>query len=158
MKTLIALTVAVLALASVTSADAKGCLKGAAVGGVAGHFAGHHGLLGAAAGCLYGRHHAKEQAKQQQQAGARHRAERTDQDVRALCWAGASFAGRGPSEATSGSLNYRASRDRRTPTSLFKQPNRSATVIASQRVSRTRARRRAQERSRRDDRLRKQSI
>src|SRR5271168_3616654 len=74
MKTLIALTVAALALASVTSADARGCLKGAVVGGVAGHYAGHHGLLGAAAGCLYGRHHAKEQdknqARQQQDQGA----------------------------------------------------------------------------------------
>src|ERR1700719_787703 len=68
-KTLIALTVAVLALASVTSADAKGCIKGAVVGGVAAHYAGHHGVLGAAAGCLYGRHHAKEQAKQQQEQG-----------------------------------------------------------------------------------------
>jgi hypothetical protein len=68
-KTLIALAVAVLALASVTSADAKGCLKGAAVGGVAGHYAGHHGLLGAAAGCLYGRHHANQQSRQQQEQG-----------------------------------------------------------------------------------------
>src|SRR5271168_2310196 len=66
MKTLIALTVAALALASATSADAKGCLKGAVVGGVAGHYAGHHGVLGAAAGCLYGRHHANEQSRQQQ--------------------------------------------------------------------------------------------
>lgn len=47
------------AAASVTSAEAKGCLKGAMVGGVAGHFAGHHGLIGAAAGCAYGRHEAK---------------------------------------------------------------------------------------------------
>jgi hypothetical protein len=69
MKTLIALTVAALALVSATSADAKGCIKGAVVGGVAGHYAGHHGVLGAAAGCLYGRHHAKEQAKQQQEQG-----------------------------------------------------------------------------------------
>jgi hypothetical protein len=30
------------ALASVTSAEAKGCLKGAVIGGTAGHFVGHH--------------------------------------------------------------------------------------------------------------------
>jgi hypothetical protein len=68
MKTVAAiLTVAMLALASVSSADAKGCIKGAIVGGAAGHFAGHHGALGAAAGCLYGHHRANEQDKQQQQ-------------------------------------------------------------------------------------------
>ena len=68
MKTVTAiLTVAMLALASVSSADAKGCIKGAIVGGAAGHFAGHHGALGAAAGCLYGHHRAIEQDKQQQQ-------------------------------------------------------------------------------------------
>jgi hypothetical protein len=38
-----------LALASVSPAEAKGCIKGAIVGGVAGHMAGH-GKLGAAAG------------------------------------------------------------------------------------------------------------
>ena len=59
--------IAMLALASSSPADAKGCLKGAVVGGVAGHYAGHHGMLGAAAGCLYGRHRAnKEQDRQQQ--------------------------------------------------------------------------------------------
>jgi hypothetical protein len=67
MKTLIALSVAALALGSITSAEAKGCIKGAVVGGVAGHYAGHHGMLGAAAGCLVGRHRANEQDKQQQQ-------------------------------------------------------------------------------------------
>jgi hypothetical protein len=68
MKTAFAiLTVAALALASATSADAGGCIKGAIVGGVAGHVAGHHGALGAAAGCLYGHHRANEQDKQQQQ-------------------------------------------------------------------------------------------
>src|SRR3982074_3006358 len=61
--------IAVLALASASAADAKGCLKGAVVGGVAGHYAGHHGVLGSAAGCLYGRHRAKEQDKQQQGQG-----------------------------------------------------------------------------------------
>jgi hypothetical protein len=44
-------------LASVGSADAKGCIKGAIVGGVAGHMAGH-GKLGAAAGCAVGHHEA----------------------------------------------------------------------------------------------------
>ena len=61
--------IAMLALASASPADAKGCLKGAVVGGVAGHYAGHHGVLGAAAGCLYGRHRANEQDKQQIQGG-----------------------------------------------------------------------------------------
>jgi hypothetical protein len=65
MKTLLAFfTLATLAVASTSPADAKGCLKGAVVGGVAGHYAGHHGVLGALAGCAYGRHRAKEQARQ----------------------------------------------------------------------------------------------
>jgi hypothetical protein len=51
------------ALATVTSADAKGCLKGAAVGGAAGHYAGHHGVLGAIAGCAVGRHQANKRAR-----------------------------------------------------------------------------------------------
>jgi hypothetical protein len=59
-------TLAALALASTSPADAKGCLKGAMVGGVAGHYAGHHGTLGALAGCAYGRHRAKVQERQQQ--------------------------------------------------------------------------------------------
>ena len=58
MRTLIGCAAIILALATVTSAEAKGCLKGAAVGGVAGHYAGHHGVLGAAAGCVIGRHEA----------------------------------------------------------------------------------------------------
>jgi hypothetical protein len=67
MKTLLAFfTIAALAVASTSPADAKGCLKGAVVGGVAGHYAGHHGTIGALAGCAYGRHRAKEQARQQQ--------------------------------------------------------------------------------------------
>ena len=58
---------AVLALAaSITSADAKGCIKGALVGGVAGHYTVHHGFLGAAAGCLIGRHEAKKRARLEQ--------------------------------------------------------------------------------------------
>jgi hypothetical protein len=61
-----AFVLAVLALASTSPADARGCLKGAAVGGAAGHYAGHHGVLGAAVGCLYGRHRAKEQERLQQ--------------------------------------------------------------------------------------------
>lgn len=50
----------VLALASISSAEAKGCIKGAIVGGVAGHMAGH-GKLGAAAGCAIGHHEANKQ-------------------------------------------------------------------------------------------------
>jgi hypothetical protein len=44
-----------LALASISPAEAKGCIKGAIVGGVAGHMAGH-GELGAAAGCAIEHH------------------------------------------------------------------------------------------------------
>jgi hypothetical protein len=51
---------------SITSAEAKGCIKGALVGGTAGHFAGHHGVLGAAAGCVIGRHEANKRARAQQ--------------------------------------------------------------------------------------------
>ena len=53
MKAIISCAAAFLTLATVTTADAKGCLKGAVVGGTAGHFAGHHGILGAAAGLRY---------------------------------------------------------------------------------------------------------
>jgi hypothetical protein len=55
--TLVAACAAALSLASIGSADAKGCIKGAIVGGVAGHMAGH-GKLGAAAGCAIGHHEA----------------------------------------------------------------------------------------------------
>jgi hypothetical protein len=58
MKAIIRCAAVVIALATVTSAEAKGCLKGAVVGGVAEHYSGHHGLLGAAAGCAIGRHEA----------------------------------------------------------------------------------------------------
>jgi hypothetical protein len=58
MKALIGCAAIIFSIATVTSAEAKGCLKGAAVGGVAGHVAGHHGVLGAAAGCVIGRHEA----------------------------------------------------------------------------------------------------
>jgi uncharacterized protein YcfJ len=54
---LAAACMAALSLASVGSADAKGCIKGAIVGGVAGHMAGH-GKAGAAAGCVIGHHEA----------------------------------------------------------------------------------------------------
>ena len=50
----------VLAFASISPAEAKGCIKGAIVGGVAGHMAGH-GKLGAAAGCVIGHHEANKQ-------------------------------------------------------------------------------------------------
>jgi uncharacterized protein YcfJ len=49
--------VAAISVASLSGADAKGCIKGAIVGGVAGHMAGH-GKLGAAAGCVIGHHEA----------------------------------------------------------------------------------------------------
>ena len=65
MKAIISCAAAFLILATVTTADAKGCLKGAVVGGTAGHFAGHHGILGAAAGCFIGRHEANKRARMQ---------------------------------------------------------------------------------------------
>jgi len=65
MKAVIGCAAIIFALATVTSVEAKGCLKGAAVGGVAGHFAGHHGVLGAAAGCVVGRHEANKRNKMQ---------------------------------------------------------------------------------------------
>jgi hypothetical protein len=65
MKAIIGFAAAFLILATVTTADAKGCLKGAVVGGTAGHFAGHHGILGAAAGCVIGRHEANKRARMQ---------------------------------------------------------------------------------------------
>ncbi|MGY4623295.1 hypothetical protein [Bradyrhizobium sp. USDA 4486] len=49
-----------LALASFSPAEGKGCIKGAIVGGIAGHMAGH-GKLGAAAGCVIGHHEANKQ-------------------------------------------------------------------------------------------------
>jgi hypothetical protein len=55
-----------LALTSLSPAEAKGCIKGAIVGGVAGHFAGHHGVLGAAAGCVVGHHEARKREKSSQ--------------------------------------------------------------------------------------------
>lgn len=55
--TLAVACMAVLSLASIGSADAKGCIKGAIVGGAAGHMAGH-GKVGAAAGCAIGHHEA----------------------------------------------------------------------------------------------------
>jgi hypothetical protein len=65
MKIVIGCAAILLALATVTTANAKGCLKGAVVGGTAGHFAGHHGVLGAAAGCVIGRHEANKRARMQ---------------------------------------------------------------------------------------------
>jgi hypothetical protein len=67
MKVVIAGAAILLALASISGAQAKGCLKGAAVGGVAGHFAGHHGLMGAAAGCVIGRHEANKRERERRQ-------------------------------------------------------------------------------------------
>ncbi len=56
-RMLILICIAGTAIASISAADAKGCIKGAVVGGVAGHMAGH-GKLGAAAGCVIGHHEA----------------------------------------------------------------------------------------------------
>ena len=56
MKSIFA-SVCLLALATISPAEAKGCIKGAIVGGVAGHVAGHD-KLGAAAGCVIGHHEA----------------------------------------------------------------------------------------------------
>lgn len=50
-------SICLIALTSISPAQAKGCIKGAIVGGVAGHMAGH-GKLGAAAGCAIGHHEA----------------------------------------------------------------------------------------------------
>ncbi len=65
MKRLVGCAAFFLALATITTTEAKGCLKGAVVGGTAGHFAGHHGVLGAAAGCIIGRHEANKRARMQ---------------------------------------------------------------------------------------------
>jgi outer membrane lipoprotein SlyB len=65
MKVLIGCTAIIFGLATVTSVEAKGCLKGAAVGGVASHFSGHHGILGAVAGCVIGRHEANKREQTQ---------------------------------------------------------------------------------------------
>ena len=75
MKAIISCAAALLTLATVTTADAKGCLKGAVVGGTAGHFAGHHGILGAAAGCVIGRHEANKRARMQDNQNSSRRGE-----------------------------------------------------------------------------------
>ncbi|WP_298261641.1 hypothetical protein [Bradyrhizobium sp.] len=72
----IAVCTVAIALASVSAADAKGCIKGAVVGGIAGHMAGH-GKLGAAAGCAVGHHEANKaemnkKSDQQSQSGQKH--------------------------------------------------------------------------------------
>ena len=73
MKTAAAIfTIVTLALASVSSADAKGCIKGAIIGGAAGHLA-HHGVLGAAAGCIIGHHQAKVRERAERSHAQEHR-------------------------------------------------------------------------------------
>ena len=57
MKALIGCAAVLIALAAVTAADAKGCLKGAAVGGVQGTIRGTMGYW-ERAGCAIGRHEA----------------------------------------------------------------------------------------------------
>ncbi|WP_175779856.1 hypothetical protein [Burkholderia anthina] len=64
-------TAAVVALATIGSAHAAGCMKGAVVGGVAGHYAGHHAVVGAVGGCIVGHHMAK---KHEQELAAQRRA------------------------------------------------------------------------------------
>lgn len=63
-KTLLGLSL-IMALGSMGTAQAAGCIKGAVVGGVAGHVAGKHSLIGAAAGCVVGRHMANKKAKEE---------------------------------------------------------------------------------------------
>ena len=77
MKAIIGCAAIIIAMAAITSAEAKGCLKGAAVGGVAGHYSGHHGLLGAAAGCVIGRHEANKRDRMQ-----RHQIDQPNRDLR----------------------------------------------------------------------------
>ncbi|MBO4225819.1 hypothetical protein [Bradyrhizobium neotropicale] len=60
---------AVISIASMPGAEAKGCIKGAIVGGVAGHMAGH-GKLGAAAGCVVGHHEANKSSSNKANAQA----------------------------------------------------------------------------------------
>ena len=62
---------AVVALATIGSAHAAGCMKGAVVGGVAGHYAGHHAVVGAVGGCIVGHHMAK---KHEQEMAAQRKA------------------------------------------------------------------------------------
>lgn len=61
----IVLATATLALATIGTANAAGCLKGAVVGGVAGHYAGHHAVAGAVGGCVVGHHLAKKRSEEQ---------------------------------------------------------------------------------------------
>ena len=77
MKALIGIAAVLIAFATMTAADAKGCIKGAAVGAVAGHYSGHHGLLGAAAGCAIGRHEANKRDHMQ-----RNQINQPDHDLR----------------------------------------------------------------------------
>ena len=58
---------AALALATIGTANAAGCLKGAVLGGVARH----HAVVGAVGGCVVGRHLAKKHAQEQ---AAQHKA------------------------------------------------------------------------------------
>ena len=64
--TVAAACVAMLAVASVQGAEAKGCIKGAIVGEAAGHMAGH-GKLGAAVGCVVGHREANKTDAQTRQ-------------------------------------------------------------------------------------------
>lgn len=57
--------IALMTLASVGVAEAKGCIKGAIIGGVAGHYLAERGIVGAVAGCLAGRALANRRARRE---------------------------------------------------------------------------------------------
>lgn len=63
--------IAMMTLASVGAAEAKGCIKGAIIGGVAGHYLAERGVVGAVAGCLAGRALANRRARREVDYGSR---------------------------------------------------------------------------------------
>ncbi len=67
MRLLFAAVCAAGLLASVSSAQAIGCVSGAAAGAVAGHYAHHHAVLGAIAGCAAGHHAHKVMERRRQE-------------------------------------------------------------------------------------------
>ncbi|MGV7030111.1 hypothetical protein [Methylobacterium symbioticum] len=66
--------IALMTLASIGAAEAKGCIKGAIIGGVAGHYLAERGVVGAVAGCLAGRALANRRAQREIDYGSRVRA------------------------------------------------------------------------------------
>lgn len=63
--------IALMTLASVGAAEAKGCIKGAIIGGIAGHYLAERGIVGAVAGCLAGRALANRRARREVEYGSR---------------------------------------------------------------------------------------